>query len=154
MPGAAATRRTLVDLVVAFGVAAAVLTAPLVGWVEVHRTAGTARLSPTAAAELGATDAGLDPRVFDRLSRIIPPHATYWADASPLVRPDTTRGAFSLWAWGALEPRIAVSRPGAADWVVTWGYRPEGLRVKVAGVRALAVATPPRLPVYVARVVR
>jgi hypothetical protein len=154
MPGAAATRRTLVDLVVVFGVATAVLTAPLVAWVEVHRTAKTAHLSSTAAADLGAKDAGLDPRVFDRLSRIIPPHATYWADASPLVRPDTTRGAFLLWAWGSLEPRVAVSSPGAADWVVTWGYRPERLRVKVAGVRVLAVATPPRLPVYVARVVR
>jgi hypothetical protein len=37
---------------------------------------------------------------------------------------------------------------------VTWGYRPDGLPVAVADVRALAVHTPPRLPVYVARVVR
>jgi hypothetical protein len=153
-PGAAVTRRTLVDLVVVSGLVAAVLMAPLVGWVEVHRTAKSARLSSTAAAEIGAKDAGLDPRVFDRLGRIIPPHATYWADASPLIRPNTTRGAFSLWAWGSLEPRIAVARPEDADWVVTWGYRPERLPVKVADVRFLAVTTPPKLPVYVARVVR
>jgi hypothetical protein len=153
-PGAAVSRRTFVDLVVVSGIVAAVLMAPLVGWVEVHRTAKTARLSSTAAAELGAKDAGLDPRVFERLIRIIPPHATYWTDASSLIRPDTTRGAFSLWAWGSLEPRVAVARPEKADWVVTWGYRPERLPVKVDDVRVLAVTPPSKPPVYVARVIR
>jgi hypothetical protein len=152
--GAAVPRRTLVDLVVVSGIVAAVLVAPLVGWVEVHRIAETAQLSSSAAADAGARDAGLDPRVFHRLRGIIPPHATYWADASPLIRPDTTRGALSLWAWGSLEPRVAVARADEADWVVTWGYRPERLPVSVSDVRALSVTTPPKLPVYVARVVR
>jgi hypothetical protein len=154
MPGAAASRRTLVDVVVVSSLVAAVLTAPLVAWVEVHRTAKTARLSPTAAAQLGAEDAGLDPTVFDRLSRIVPPHATYWVGTSRLIRPSTRRGAFPLWASGSLLPRIEVARPADADWVVTWGYRPDRLPVAVEDVRVLAVRAPPRLPVYVARVVR
>jgi hypothetical protein len=151
---AAVTRRTLVEVVVAAGLVAAVLMAPLVGWAALHRTATTARLSRAAAEELGAKDAGLDPRVFDRLSRIIPPRATYWVGASPRIRSSTTRGAFPLWASGSLLPRILVARPQAAGWVVTWGYRPDRLPVEVRDVRVLAVRTPPRLPVYVARVVR
>jgi hypothetical protein len=154
IPSAAVARRTLVDVVVVSGLVAAVLMAPLVGWVEAHRTAKTARLSPTTAAELGAAEAGLDPTVFDRLSRIVPPHATYWVGTSRRIRPSTRSGAFPLWASGSLLPRIEVAKPQAADWIVTWGYRPDRLPVAVADVRVLPVHAPPRLPVYVARVVR
>ena len=114
----------------------------------------TAGLSRGAAAELGAERAGLDPTVFDRLSRIVPPDAAYWIDTSRAIRPSTTRQAFPLWASGSLLPRIAVARVDAADWVVTWGYDPRRLRVEVADVHVLAVRAHPRLPVYVARVVR
>jgi len=144
---AAVTRRTLVEVVVVAGLVAATLMAPLLGWAALHRTATTARLSRSAADELGAKDAGLDPTVFDR-------RATYWVGASPRIRSSTTRGAFPLWASGSLLPRILVARPQAAGWVVTWGYRPDRLPVEVRDVRVLAVRTPPRLPVYVARVVR
>jgi hypothetical protein len=154
IPDAAVTRRTLVDVVVVSGLVAAVLTAPLVGWVEVHRTAKTARLSPTAASELGASEAGVDPTVFDRLIRIIPPHATYWIGTSRLIRSSTTRQAFPAWAAGSLLPRIAVARPEHADWIVTWGYRPEGLSVRVDDLHVLSVHAPAGLPVYAARVVR
>jgi hypothetical protein len=148
------TPSRLVESVVRTGVVAAVLIAPILAWTQVHRTVTTAGLSRGAAAELGAKRAGLDPAVFDRLRRIIPPHATYWIDTSGAIRPSATRQAFPLWASGSLLPRLAVERAGAADWVVTWGYDPRRLRVAVADVHVLDVRSPPRLPVYVARVVR
>jgi hypothetical protein len=144
----------LVESVVRAGLVAAVVIAPVLAWTQVHRTVTTAGLSRGAAAELGAERAGLDPSVFDRLSRIIPPHATYWIDASPAIRPSTTRQAFPAWASGSLLPRVAVGKADAADWVVTWGYDPRRLRVEVTDVHVLTVHAPPRLPVYVARVVR
>ena len=144
----------LAESVVRAGLVAALLIAPILAWTQVHRTVTTAGLSRGAAAELGAERAGLDPTVFDRLRRIVPPHATYWIDTSGAIRSSTTRQAFPLWASGSLLPRIAVARVDAADWVVTWGYDPRRLRVEVADVHVLAVRAHPRLPVYVARVAR
>jgi len=144
----------LVESVVAVALASAFLMAPLVGWIHVHRIVTTARLTPAAASELGAKKAGLDPTVFRRLRRIIPARTTYWIGTSQRIRSSTIRGVFPLWASGALLPRIAVAKPATADWVVVWGYSPRRLPVKVIGVQVLAVRTPPRLPVYVARVAR
>jgi hypothetical protein len=136
------------------GLVAAFLMAPLLGWIHVHRTVTSARLSPSAAAALGAKEVGLDSTVFDRLTRIIPPHATYWVGTSPRIRSSVSRQAFPLWASGALLPRVAVARPDEADWVVIWGSSPKRLRVEVRGLRVLAARSTPRLPVYVAQVVR
>jgi hypothetical protein len=144
----------LVEALVGVSVAAAVLMAPLVGWIHVNRTVTSLKLSSTAAATLGAKEAGLDATVFDRLTRIIPPDATYWVGTSRLIRSSDARQAFPAWASGALLPRIAVSRPQAADWVVIWGYSPERLRVDYVGLRVLRARSSPRLPVYVARVDR
>jgi hypothetical protein len=148
------TPSRLVETVVRSGLVAAVVIAPILAWTQVHRTVTAAGLSRGAAAELGAERAGLDPTVFDRLRRIVPPHARYWIDTSGAVRPSTTRQAFPAWASGSLLPRVAVGSIGAADWVVTWGYDPRRLAVAVADVHVLDVRAPPRLPVYVARVVR
>jgi hypothetical protein len=150
----ALTASRITDVVVRSGLVAAVLVAPLLVWTQVHRTVTSAGLSRTAAAELGAKRAGLDPTVFDRLREVVPPHATYWVGTSRLIRPSATRQAFPLWASGALLPRVAVTRPDSADWVVTWGYDPRRLPVEVTDVRVLDVRAPPRLPVYVGRVVR
>ena len=146
--------RRLVEALVAVGCAAAVLIAPLLIWIHVRDTEASARLSPSAAADVGARDAGLDPTVFDRIAQIVPAHATYWIDTSSAMRSSTPRQAFAVWASGALLPRIAVARPDEADWVVIWGYSPRRLPIAVVGLRLLAVRTPPRLPVYVARVAR
>jgi hypothetical protein len=144
----------LVRALVEIGLAASILMAPVIGWIQVHRAVTSARLSPTAAAAVGAKEAGVDPTVFDRLTRIIPAHATYWIDTAPRIRSSVTRQAFPLWASGALLPRLAVSRPQQADWVVLWGYSPERLRIEVRGVRVLRARSPSGLPVYVAQVVR
>jgi hypothetical protein len=144
----------LVEALVAVGCAAAVLIAPLLIWIHVRDTETSARLSPSAAADVGARDAGLDPTVFPRIARIVPAHATYWIDTSSTVGSSPARQAFPVWASGALLPRIAVARLDEADWVVIWGYSPRRLPIEVAGLRVLAVRTPPRLPVYVARVAR
>jgi hypothetical protein len=136
------------------GVAAAILMAPILGWIHVHRTVSSARLSPTAAATLGAKEVGLDPTVFDRLTRIIPPNAAYWIGTSPRIRSSVSRQAFPLWASGALLPRLAVARPADADWIVIWGSSPKRLRVEVRGLRVLRARSTPPLPVYVAQVDR
>ena len=142
------------EALVALGCAAAVLIAPLLVWIHVRSVEASARLGPSAAAELGARDAGLDPAVFARIARIVPAHATYWIDASSTVASSTARQAFPVWASGSLLPRIAVARPEDAEWVVTWGYSPRRLPIAVAGLRMLAVRASPRSPVYVARVAR
>ena len=146
--------RKLVEALVAVGSAAAVLIAPLLIWIHVRSTKTSARLSPSAAADIGARDAGLDPTVFARIARIVPAHATYWIGTSSSLGSSTARQAFPVWASGSLLPRIAVARPDEADWVVIWGYSPRRLPIDVVGLRMLAVRTPPRLPVYVARVAR
>jgi hypothetical protein len=146
--------RKLVEALVAVGCAAAVLMAPLLIWIDVRSTKTSARLGPSAAADVGARDAGLDPTVFTRIAQIVPAHATYWIDTSSTIGSSTARQAFPVWASGSLLPRIAVAEPDEADWVVIWGYSPRRLRIDVVGLRVLAVRTPPRLPVYVARVAR
>jgi hypothetical protein len=144
----------LVRALVQAGLAVALLTAPLLGWIHVHKAVTSARLSPAEAAAAGARDAGVDPAVFDRLTRIIPAHATYWVDVAPRLRSSDLVNTVPLWASGALLPRLAVARPEEADWIVTWGYSPKGLGVGVRGVRVLRARTALRLPVYVAQVVR
>ena len=144
----------LVEAIVAVGGAAAVLIAPLLIWIHVRSTETSARLGPSAAAEVGARDAGLDPTVFARIAQIVPPHATYWIDTSSTMGTSTARQAFPVWASGSLLPRIAVAEPAEADWVVIWGYSPLRLPIDVVGLRMLAVRTSPGLPVYVARVAR
>jgi hypothetical protein len=144
----------LVRAVVVVAVAAAILMAPLLGWIHLHEAVSSARLSPTEAAAVGAREAGLDPTVFDRLVRIIPAHATYWVDLSPRIRTSDVAKTFPLWASGALLPRLAVARPEEADWIVIWGYSPKRLGVEVRGLRVLRVRAALRLPVYVAQVVR
>jgi hypothetical protein len=151
---AAVTRRKLVEVVVVSGLVSALLMAPLLGWIHVHQAVTSARLSPQAAAAVGAEDAGLDPTVFDRLTRIIPAHATYWIDTSPRLPSPDLANTFPLWASGALLPRLAVRMPQAAEWIVIWGYSPKRLRIAVRGLRVLPVRSHPRLPVYVAQVVR
>jgi hypothetical protein len=146
--------RKLVEAIVAVGCAAAVLIAPLLIWIHVHSTKTSARLGPSAAADVGARDTGLDPTVFARIARIVPAHATYWIDTSSSLGTSTARQAFAVWASGYLLPRIAVAEPHEADWVVIWGYSPRRLPVDVVGLRVLPVRTSPRLPVYVARVAR
>lgn len=92
--------------------------------------------------------------MFARIAQIVPTHATYWIDTSGEMGSSTPRQAFPVWASGSLLPRIAVARPEEADWVVIWGYSPRRLPIDVVGLRVLAVRTPPRLPIYVARVAR
>jgi hypothetical protein len=142
----------LVRALVGVGLAAAVLMAPLLAWIHLHRTLTSSRLSSSAAAAVGAREAGLDPTVFARLTRIIPPHATYWIDTSGLIRSSVTRQAFPAWASGSLLPRIAVRKPAEADWVVIWGYSPKRLRIEIDGIRVLRTRSAAQAPVYVARV--
>jgi hypothetical protein len=146
--------RKLVEALVAVGFAAAVLIAPLLIWIHVHSTKASARLSPSAAADVGARDAGLDPTVFSRIAQIVPAHATYWIDTSSALGSSTAGQAFPVWASGSLLPRIAVAEPDEAGWVVIWGYSPRRLPIGVVALRVLPVRTSPRLPVYVARVAR
>jgi hypothetical protein len=151
---ATTSTRKLVEALVAVGLTAAVLIAPLLIWIHVRNTKTSARLGPSAAAVVGALDAGLDPTVFTRIAQIVPARATYWIHASSAIEPSTARQAFAVWASGALLPRIAVAKPRDADWVVIWGSSPRRLPVDVVGLRVLAVRTTPRQPVYVARVAR
>jgi len=146
--------KRIVEIVVALNLASAILMAPLLGLIHVHRAIATARLSRTSAMNLGAKEAGLDPTVFDRLSRVIPPDATYWVDTSSMIRPSVTRQAFPLWASGSLLPRVAVAKPAKAEWVVIWGYSPKRRPVETGRLQVVAPRVPPRLPVYVARVIR
>ncbi|HEX6701910.1 MAG TPA: hypothetical protein VF101_14380 [Gaiellaceae bacterium] len=141
----------IVDAIVGFSLAAAILVAPLLVWVHIDRTVQSARLDANAAAVIGAKQAGLDPTVYERVERIVPPHARYWIDASPLVGGAATRDAFMMWASGALLPRIAVSHPRRGDWIVLWGSSPSRRGLHVVGLHVLPIHARSRLPVYVGR---
>jgi hypothetical protein len=143
----------IVEAVVRVSLAAALATTPLLCCALLVDIVTSARLSPAEAARAGATEAGLDPEVFDRLARIVPPRSTYWVATSPRVRPAATRQAFPAWASGSLLPRFAVGKPEDADWVVIWGYGPRRLHLGLERTHVLRVRSS-RLPVYVARVIR
>ena len=111
------------------------------------------RLSSRDAERIGPEHNELDTSVIDRVAAIIPRDATYAVSFSDRLDPDLA-SVFRLWSLSALLPRIAVTDPSSADWIVSWGVAPRGLGLPVTDVHRLELPRESDPPVYVARVRR
>ena len=67
------------------------------------------RIGRYQADNAAAISHGLDPHTFDRIRALVPPHDTMYVKGP---------GYFLFWAFTDLLPRLAVSRPNNADWVL------------------------------------
>ena len=70
-------------------------------------------------------------RMMNAARAIVPPHARYYIQVS---KPHQT-GIFRFWSFTALLPRVAVTSPQDADWVVSWSSDLGKLPVSYAQVR-------------------
>jgi hypothetical protein len=92
------------------------------------------RIGDYAAERYGAAGRGFSVKGVDRAKALIPAGATYYLD----VEPRFGGPAFGFWARGWLLPRIAVSKPGDADWILAFYRDPDVLGVPVRDARGLA----------------
>lgn len=124
-PGGA--RCAWVPALVAASLGLAVAVAPFSAWRIVQDFRYTSRIDPFVAERIGAYENFLDATLFDDLIRRIPPGDRYYVRVSPAIEPDRASHAFRVWALTALLPRRAVTNPGSADWIVTWGVEPRSI---------------------------
>ena len=143
----------LVGAVAAAFVASALIVAPVTAWAMISDIRASHRLSSRDAERFGPEESQLDTSVIDRVAAIIPSDATYAVSFSDRLDPDRA-SVFRLWSLSALLPRIAVTDPSSADWIVSWGVAPPGLGLPVTDVHRLELPRESDPPVYVARVRR
>ena len=128
------------DEVPAFLVVLAVVgvlaTAPFTTWRVVEDIAYTSGLSRAEAEGAGASYNSVDPLVFEKLRRSVPAADTYYIEAAAGIQPPA-RDAFLEWSATVLLPRLPVTDPERADWIVAWGVHPSAVDVDVAEVRIL-----------------
>ena len=132
--------------------ASSLAVAPVTAWAVISDIRSAQRLSAREAERSGPEGYGFDTSVTDRLAALIPAEDTYAIVSSDQGESDRDL-VFRLWSLTALLPRVALTDPASADWVVTWGVPPSDLGVPVADVRALELRGASDPPVYVARVV-
>ena len=132
--------------------ASSLAVAPVTAWAVISDLRSAQRLSARDAERSGPEGYGFDTSVTDRLATLIPVEDTYAIVSSDRIEPNRAL-VFRLWSLRALLPRVALTDPASADWVVTWGVPPSDLGVPVADVRVLELRGASDPPVYVARVV-
>ena len=115
-------RRGSVAVTVAIA-AIAIAPAPYVTWRIVEDVRYTSGLSSWIAARYGVSVVQVHPAIFDAAAAHMPRTARYYLKVSPTVD-STRRQAFEQWAAGWLLPRVAVSSPGQAEWILTLGVDP------------------------------
>lgn len=141
---------SVVSLATLVTLASTVAAGPFVLWRVVEDIRYTSRLTSEQAERVPADVNGIDEEVLERVRTIVPPDATYAIAAGRAVA-DRER-PLRTWSTLSLLPRIPVSDPEDAEWVVTWGLPPSRLGVDVADERVIvAPDEPPNW--YVARVV-
>ena len=135
------------SLALATGVAAA----PFVAWRVVHDLRYTVQIPGFVAERIVPYENDLDGRVFDRLAAAIPEGDTYFVETTSGPGIDVFEG----WARTFLLPRLAVSDPEVADWIVSMGVHPTLLGVRVSSVRIVPTSYGEDAPkTYLAKVVR
>lgn len=130
---AGAAAGTAVTVLVALVLASTVAAAPFVSWRIVEDARYTSRLSGAEAERVGGESAHVDPQVIALLGHLIPSHDTYAVVASAAVGGEYT--AFWEWAAYALLPRLQVTEPAHAQWILSWDRDPRTLGVALASVR-------------------
>jgi hypothetical protein len=128
--------RDRVRTLLAAGLLATVGAAPFLAWRIVEDVRYTRRLDASTYDGAGPVQAFLQPYLLDRVPALIPRGATYAAVTGGAVPYPTAREAFPSLAHETLFPRISVSDPRRADYVVAWGVDPQS----VAPVRRVVVA--------------
>jgi hypothetical protein len=114
------TRSTLAIAAIA---AIALAPAPYVTWRIVEDVRYTSDLDPWLSSRYGVSVFHVHPAIFDAAASHMPPSARYYLAVAPGVD-STTSGAFEQWAAGWLLPRVAVSSPKQARWILTLGVDP------------------------------
>ena len=95
------------------------------------------RIGPRTAELYGGLGRSFSVNSVERAREAIPPDATYYLD----VAPRQGGSAMRFWARGRLLPRIAVTSPEEAEWVVAWREDPRELGVPLAEVRNVGPQT-------------
>lgn len=99
-------------------------SAPFVTWRFVTDIRQTSKIDAWLLPRYGVSEHGLHPELFDNAAALIPEGDRYYLAPSPEL-PSAMRSAFVEWSLGYLLPRIAVSDPEDADWILTLGVDPE-----------------------------
>lgn len=97
--------------------------APFVGWRIVEDIRYTSSIDPWLAPRYGVSVSRVHPEIFDNAAARIPPGDTYYLASAPGLERGA-RASFREWALGYLLPRVAVSDPERARWILTLGVDP------------------------------
>ena len=143
------------------GVAAIVLVltattlgaSPFIVWRVVKDISYTSGVDPWLKPRYGVSVSGVHPEIFDNAAARIPPHGTYYLAVAPSVDYGA-RASFRQWALGYLLPRIAVSQPDRAEWIVTLGVDPARVGPHVTKVWRLKESVNGLPPAYLGKVQR
>lgn len=127
--------------------------APFVGWRIVEDIRYTSGLDPWLAPRYGISVYGVHPEIFDNAVRRIPVGDTYYmVTATPIN--DVAQRAFEEWALGYLLPRMAVTDPANAGWIVTFGVDPRSVGPPIAKTWLLKGPVNGLPPAYLGKVAR
>jgi hypothetical protein len=129
-------RHELPALLVVLAIVSALATAPFTTWRVIEDIGYTSDLSRAEAEAAGASYNSLDPIVFEKLRRSVPAADAYYVEAAAGIQAPA-RDAFLEWSATALLPRLPVTEPDRADWIIAWGVHPRTVEVGVADVRVL-----------------
>ena len=130
-----------------------VAAAPYLIWHVAEDVRHTGALSAYDAAVAGPVQAYLQPYLLDGVPRLVPRQATYATVVSGAVPYAPARAAFPALALQTLFPRRSVRDPRQADYVVSWGVRPEAV-TPVRRVWRVRARSGPYPAVYVGMVAR
>jgi hypothetical protein len=131
--------------------ASVVVTAPFTARGVISDVRAVHGYSPFRAERVGPESYGLDTTVVDRIGQRIPPHATY-AIVSSRSAPPVVAEVFRIWALAFLLPRVAVSDPASADWIVSLGAPPRSFGVRARAVEAVPWSHGRKLTAWVGEV--
>lgn len=146
--GSAGAPGSSAAVVLAVALASSAGAAPFVAWRIVQDLRYTTGISRENAERIGAFENSLDGGVFDRVAAEMPATATYYVADSG----GPASGDFRAWAQTVLLPRIAVSDPRRADWLLTFNRDPSTVGVAVTAVRRVPTSYGKHQIVYLARI--
>lgn len=129
------------------------IAVPWIAWRFAEDLSATTRLDAYTRANAGPIQSYLPGYLVDGAVAHVPPGATIAAVAGPRVQWAPARKAFPSLVFETLFPHRTVARPRDADYVITWGVKPQSL----APVSRVWVARPrvgEYLAVYVGKVRR
>jgi hypothetical protein len=115
--------RDPVTLVVVTMLAVGVAAVPYASWRIVEDIRYTSALDPWLAQNYGVSVYEVHPALYDRVRELVPDRDTYYLRASQTRDPASIQ-AFRQWALGALLPRVSVTDPWQAKWLLTLGVDP------------------------------